>query len=132
MPKTGAWASDTFKQLVDLANNTEGKQGQFDAITNVIGHSYKMRKQADYCQYGAKLQQDYLGLFDKLYQQDKSPFVDEKAAGHLHLATLLNDVGQFDQAISICQHALTHQLSDGTITGFEGRLVRIEKAKLKT
>ena len=90
-----------------------------------------MRKQADYCQYGAKLHQVYIGLFDYLYQKDKSQFADGKAAGHLHLTTLLNDVGHFDKALALCKHAMAHQLSDGTITGFEGRIGRIEKAKLK-
>ncbi len=49
----------------------------------------------------------------------------------MHLSTLLNDTGMFDKAIEVCQKAITYGLSDGTVTGFEGRISRIEKAKAK-
>ncbi|MGS0728874.1 hypothetical protein ACVBKF_21935, partial [Shewanella sp. 0m-11] len=54
-----------------------------------------------------------------------------KGTGMMHLSTLLNDNGDFDSAISICKTAIEYGLADGTVTGFEGRITRIEKAKAK-
>ncbi|GGP61835.1 hypothetical protein GCM10009347_30060 [Shewanella algicola] len=131
-PVKGEWASDSFKQLVEAANNAGEPQAQHDAVADVVSHCYKMRKQADYCQYGAALKALYLDLFRVVYQQHDASGSDEiKAPAFMQLSTLLNDTGEFDQAISVCQLALEYQLTDGTVTGFEGRISRIEKAKAK-
>ncbi|GGI87826.1 hypothetical protein GCM10007978_26980 [Shewanella hanedai] len=96
------------------------------ALLAAIGECYKQRKQAEYADYGAGLTPDYLELFASLASPSS-----EKGAGFMHLSTLLNDTGRFDEAISVCQKATSYGLSDGTVTGFEGRIVRIEKAKAK-
>ncbi|NKF52215.1 hypothetical protein G3R49_16760 [Shewanella sp. WXL01] len=88
-----------------------------------------MRKQADYCQFGADLAQGYIDSYDQLNKAgDKA---DTKSLVHMHLATLLTDTAKFSQAIEVCQQALSHKLTDGTVTGFEGRINRIEKAQAK-
>ncbi|QLE83970.1 hypothetical protein FLM48_02020 [Shewanella sp. Scap07] len=91
-----------------------------------VAECYKQRKQTQYRDYGAGLQQDYLEVFAKL---DKP--AEQKGVGFMHLATLLNDSGQYDTAIAVCQQAINYGLTDGTVTGFEGRITRIERAKAK-
>lgn len=129
----GDWASESFLQQIDAANNANDLQSQHNGLASVINHCYKMRKQTDYCQYGATLQLTYLDLYRSLHQQYISQkSADEiKSPAFMQLSTLLNDVGQFDEAIKVCEQALEYQLSDGTVTGFEGRIKRIEKAKAK-
>ena len=129
----GDWASESLQQQVEVANNATDLQGQHDGLVSVINHCYKMRKQADYCQYGAALQLTYLELYRSLHQQHvaQKNTDDIKAPAFMQLSTLLNDVGQFDEALKVCQQALEYQLTDGTVTGFEGRIKRIEKAKAK-
>lgn len=129
----GEWASDSFVQLVAAANTASDAQGQHDALANVINHCYKMRKQSDYCQYGAALKLAYLDLFRVVYQQHvaNDNAQDIKAPAFMQLSTLLNDIGEFGQAISVCQQAIEYHLTDGTVTGFEGRINRIEKAQAK-
>lgn len=134
LPATkGDWASDSFKQLVESANGANDPQSQHDALAGVINHCYKMRKQHDYCQYGAALKLAYLDLFRLVYQQQvaNDSAQEIKAPAFMQLSTLLNDTNEFDQAIDVCQQALEYQLTDGTVTGFEGRINRIEKAKTK-
>ena len=132
-PAKGDWASESLQQQVEVANNATDLQGQHDGLVSVINHCYKMRKQADYCQYGAALQLTYLELYRSLHQQHvaQKNTDDIKAPAFMQLSTLLNDVGQFDEALKVCQQALVYQLTDGTVTGFEGRIKRIEKAKAK-
>ncbi|MBB1440542.1 hypothetical protein H5202_18065, partial [Shewanella sp. SG41-4] len=129
----GDWASESFLQQVDAANNANDLQSQHNGLASVINHCYKMRKQADYCQYGAALQLTYLEVYRSLHQQNTThKSTDEiKSPAFMQLSTLLNDVGQFDAAIKVCEQALEYQLTDGTVTGFEGRIKRIEKAKAK-
>ncbi|QFU24725.1 hypothetical protein FS418_24705 [Shewanella sp. YLB-09] len=93
----------------------------------VIFECYKQRKQTQYCEYGAALSPYYLSLFAVL----ESPST-QKGIGFMHLSTLLNDCGEFDNAIAVCQKAKDYGLSDGTVTGFEGRIIRIGKAKAKS
>jgi tetratricopeptide (TPR) repeat protein len=46
------------------------------------------------------------------------------------LAIALEQQGDYDDAIDICRRALDLGLEDGTKTGFEGRIRRLEKRKL--
>ncbi|WP_144211479.1 hypothetical protein [Shewanella donghaensis] len=126
----GVWASDAFTALVDQYDASADSATQHQSLLNIITHSYKLRKQADYCQYGAELTVRYLSVYD-LYRQQNASSVDDKGAGFMQLSTVLNDTKQFDKAIEVCQKALDYKLSDGTVTGFEGRIKRIEKAKSK-
>jgi hypothetical protein len=129
----GGWASDTFSQLVASFPADSDVQSQHQGLSDVIGHCYKLRKQSDYCQYGANLADTYQALFAQLLKWQKAEKVplEQKGLGFMQLTTLLNDTGQFDSAISVCQQAIDYQLDDGTVTGFAGRLIRVEKAKAK-
>ena len=100
-PAKGDWASESLQQQVEVANNATDLQGQHDGLVSVINHCYKMRKQADYCQYGAALQLTYLELYRSLHQQHvaQKNTDDIKAPAFMQLSTLLNDVGQFDERL---------------------------------
>jgi hypothetical protein len=132
-PVKGGWASDTFSQLVASFPTDGDVQSQHQGLSDVIGHCYKLRKQSDYCQYGANLADTYQALFAQLLKWQKAEKVplEQKGVGFMQLTTLLNDTGQFDSAMSVCQQAIDYQLDDGTVTGFAGRLIRVEKGKAK-
>jgi hypothetical protein len=44
-----------------------------------------------------------------------------------NLATLLTEDGAYDEAIAVCEAAMTHKLSDGTKGGFADRIQRIRR-----
>ncbi|MGX5915263.1 hypothetical protein ACR0ST_11070 [Aliidiomarina sp. Khilg15.8] len=46
-----------------------------------------------------------------------------------NLANVLVEDGEYDEAIAVCQQALSHGLKDGTKTGYQGRIERIEAKK---
>ena len=48
-----------------------------------------------------------------------------------HLATLLTEKGEYDKAIEVCKKAIEFGLDDFTKGGYEGRIHRITKLKLK-
>jgi hypothetical protein len=127
---SGNWASDTFTQLVDAYTEQTQPESQHKCLEEVIAHCYKLRKQADYRAYGAKLSDNYLKLFEHLKADAK--FKGElKGGAFMQLTTLLNDEEEFDAALKVCQQAIDYQLDDGTVTGYAGRLARVEKAKAK-
>ena len=98
-----------------------------------VAECYKQRKQSVYVEYGAGLSKRYSALFTVYFAETKAtnPETEVKGIGLMHMSTLLNDNGEFDAAIALCKTAIKHGVSDGTVTGFEGRITRIEKAKAK-
>lgn len=124
------WANITLQRAFDEFQRAGSSLERYTALQNMIGECYKQRKSADYLNYGAQLTQPYLALFHTVAaEQGKES--ELKTSGFLQLATLLCDTQAFDAAIALCREALVFGLSDGTVTGFEGRISRIEKAQAK-
>ncbi|QYJ78600.1 hypothetical protein [Shewanella acanthi] len=122
----GLWANDTLNQIFSSYQQATFAVERYNAVQNLIAECYKQRKTPDYLHYGANLSSQYLALF-----HDVSAEAELKTTGFMHLATLLNDTHAFDKAIALCKQALALGLTDGTVTGFEGRINRIEKAQAK-
>ena len=126
----GDWANVTLKRDFEEYQAATSVSDRYSALQNMVGECYKQRKSADYLNYGAQLAQEYIALFQAV-TAEQGKTAELKSAGFLHLATLLNDTQAFDAAIVLCRKALEFGLSDGTVTGFEGRISRIEKAQTK-
>ncbi|QDF73898.1 hypothetical protein FGA12_01250 [Shewanella marisflavi] len=121
-----SWANDKLTASLAQYRAEPEAEGKHVALLQAIAECYKQRKQEEYREYGAALSPYYQSLFAALPAPEQ-----EKGVGFMHLATLLNDCGDFDGAIKVCQTAISYGLTDGTVTGFEGRITRIEKAKAK-
>ncbi|MDT3296339.1 hypothetical protein Q4Q57_14445 [Shewanella sp. SP2S2-6] len=126
----GAWANVTLVRAFEEYQGATSASARYTALQNMVAECYKQRKSADYLNYGAQLAEEYVALF-KAASAEQGKDTELKSSGFLHLATLLNDTQAFDAAIVICRKALALGLSDGTVTGFEGRINRIEKAQAK-
>ncbi|MGI2201324.1 hypothetical protein [Shewanella baltica] len=126
----GAWANVTLVRAFEEYQGATSASARYTALQNMVAECYKQRKSADYLNYGAQLAEEYVALFHAA-SAEQGKDTELKSSGFLHLATLLNDTQAFDAAIVICRKALALGLSDGTVTGFEGRINRIEKAQAK-
>lgn len=122
-----SWANEKLTLALSEYRGASDNTIKHVGLLGAIAECYKQRKQAQYKEYGAALSPYYLSLFAQL----ESPS-SHKGVGFMHLSTLLNDCGVFDSAIDVCRKAIEYGLSDGTVTGFEGRIIRIEKAKAKS
>lgn len=122
-----SWANEKLTLALSEYRGASDNTIKHVGLLGAIAECYKQRKQAQYKEYGAALSSYYLSLFAVL----ESPS-SHKGVGFMHLSTLLNDCGEFDSAIDVCRKAIEYGLSDGTVTGFEGRIIRIEKAKAKS
>ena len=126
----GSWANVTLERAVEEYQSAETTLARYNALQNVIAECYKQRKSTEYLAYGAALHGLYLALFHSA-NAEKPKELELKTLGFMQLATLLNDTQDFDKAIALCQEAIKLGLTDGTVTGFEGRISRIEKAQAK-
>ncbi|ABK50061.1 Uncharacterised protein [Shewanella putrefaciens] len=126
----GSWANVTLERAVEEYQSADTALARYNALQNVIAECYKQRKSTEYLAYGAALHGLYLALFHSA-NTEKPKELELKTPGFMQLATLLNDTQDFDKAIALCQEAIKLGLTDGTVTGFEGRISRIEKAQAK-
>ncbi|WP_298773668.1 hypothetical protein [uncultured Shewanella sp.] len=124
-----AKASDRLKKHVDSIEQAEILEDEYKAMIAAIAECYKQKQDKEYVDFGVSLSPAFLRLCEKI-SRDES-LLDLKGVSFMQLATLLNDQGNFDEAIAICQQAIDYGLTDGTVSGFSGRKSRIEKAKLK-
>lgn len=124
-----AKANDRLKKHVDNIEQAEILEDEYKAMIAAITECYKQKQDMEYVNFGVSLSPAFLRLCEKI-SKDES-LLDLKGASFMQLATLLNDKGDFDEAIAMCQQAIDYGLTDGTVSGFSGRKNRIEKAKLK-
>ncbi|MBE8166888.1 MAG: hypothetical protein HAW66_00800 [Shewanella sp.] len=120
------WADDNLVKAIAQVNGSDDSSTRYQAMLSAIAVCYKQRKAQQYLIFGYSLSQQYQALFG---QQDSTANLN--GTGFMQLATLATDNGDFDLAISLCQQAVDNELSDGTVTGFEGRIKRIQQAQKK-
>ncbi|WP_372872698.1 hypothetical protein [Shewanella sp.] len=121
------FAGEVLTRAVSDYNGSSTAELKHQSLLIAINECYKQRKDAGHLAYGASLAQHYAKLAIEVLGMGK-PL---KGIGFMQLATLQTDNGEFNSAIELCRQALEHGLSDGTVTGFEGRIARIEKARDK-
>ncbi|MCE9786591.1 hypothetical protein [Shewanella chilikensis] len=128
-----SWGNITLKRAMEQYQASEGAIEAHDALLAVIGECYKQRKNSKYLQLGQEYDTAYSALFAASREKvlSKSPKAEFKGIGFMQLSTLCSDAGRFDAAIALCNKAIEYGLQDGTVTGFEGRIKRIEKARDK-
>ncbi|TVO90688.1 hypothetical protein [Shewanella algae] len=128
-----SWGNITLKRAMEQYQASEGAIEAHDALLAVIGECYKQRKNSKYLQLGQEYDTAYSALFAASREKvlSKSPKAEFKGTGFMQLSTLCSDAGRFDAAIALCNKAIEYGLEDGTVTGFEGRIKRIEKARDK-
>ncbi|MGB0894175.1 MAG: hypothetical protein ACPGUD_07190 [Parashewanella sp.] len=122
------WANDSLIEAVNQLKSADTDE-QFTAIQAAISECYKKRRSQQFLIYGYSLAQQFQNLFSQ-YKQN-NPDAEIKGVGFMQLATLSTDNGNFDLAIELCKTAIENGLTDGTVTGFEGRIKRIERAREK-
>lgn len=134
---------DKTKQLYDRAY----KQSENNLIdrhfyyNNVIDYYYGLRdkeknaleKCIDYCKEDIKIAPQVLNLMEKdkmwkHYNQDgELVFTPPRFPSFQRLAIIYENQGKYGEAIKVCEKAIENGLKDGTKTGFEGRIKRLEK-----
>ena len=127
------WANANLSKALEQQQSASNAQETYTAVIAAISECYKQRKSQQYLIYGYSLADQFIESFQQYlaYRTENNITTALKGTAFMQLATLAQDNGNFDDAIEICNQAIANKLSDGTVTGFEGRIKRIEKAKEK-
>lgn len=103
-------------------------------LMGIVDESYRMRfadpRMREVCkQMAAAHLQEFPALMPSLVGENGSlPIVTSFAK----YSTALMEDGEYDEAIRICERALSYGVDDGTRAGYLGRIRRIEKAMFKS
>ncbi|MCL1126742.1 hypothetical protein [Shewanella surugensis] len=124
-----AKANERLQKHVEKIHHATSMEDEYNGMLAAITECYKQRQDTEYSEFGAGLSPAFLVLCEQISKSES--LLDLKAVSFMQLATLLNDKGDFDEAIAICQQAIDYGLTDGTVTCFSGRKKRIERAKHK-
>ena len=118
---------DTINAILENASSVEEKDELYKIV---IGQTYYQRKEgnyADLCEaFGLAYVDFFNESFPKLSQRKGYSLYN---LGFKYLAIVLAERRKYDQAVVVCQKALSYNLTDKTKTGYEGRLQRINKQR---
>ena len=125
-------SGDLNRMLKAVSTDTNPIDRHF-LLQSIVGETYKKRKDQEMRRICKEIGEKHLSEFPAIAQPLKKEFdnILPRVTTFQHLATVYSEDGNYDRAIDICKMALSYDLHDNTQSGFEGRIERIQKKKLK-
>jgi len=118
---------DEINAILEQAGSIEEKDELFKIV---IGQTYYLRKEENFADLCEEFGLDYVDFFAENFQAlSRRKGYSLHNLGFKYLAIVLTEREKFDQAASVCQKAISFNLTDKTKTGYEGRLQRINKKR---
>jgi len=98
-------------------------------LQSIVIETYKLRKEEKYKNLCLKFSKKHLEEFDVISQSLKNEFDGSlpRVVTFQHYATLLTELQEYEEAIIICEKAISYGLDDGTKGGYKGRIDKIKK-----
>ena len=125
-----AWTSGDIDRMVRALNHKTNPVDRHFLLMNLCKQAYTARKRdlamRDLArQVGFRHIKEF-PLLAKPLQREMGGFLP-RVPTFQNLATLLTEDGRYDEAIAICETAISYKLTDGTKGGFAERIQRIRK-----
>jgi hypothetical protein len=124
-----AWTSGDLNRMLSVLNHKTSPIERHFLLLNIVELTYKLRKDSAKRTLCRKVAETHLAEFPSL-----APALLKQEKGRMpsiptfkHLATILTEDGEFEQAVGVCEMAIRHGVKDGTKGGFEARIERIRK-----
>jgi len=124
-----AWTSGNLDEMLQVVNLQTNLIDRHFLLQAIVTESYKLRNQGQFREICIEFAEKHLSEFPAI-----APVLKEDMGGKLprvttfqHYATLLTENKEYEKAVTICEQAIAYGLQDGTKSGFEGRIARIEK-----
>ncbi len=128
-----AWTSADLDRMLTALNTRTNLIDRHFLLMAIVNQTYKHRSDPQMARTCARVAELHLSEFSQI-----APALKEEFDGTLprvttfqQYATLLNEQGEFNKAILVCEQALSFGLQDNTQSGFEGRIRRILKQRAK-
>jgi hypothetical protein len=125
-----AFPTELNRMIKDLSTKTNPVDRHF-LLQSIVGETYTRRKNTGMRKICKEIGIKHVSEFKNISPALKKEFsgVLPRVTTFKYLATLLTEDGDYDSAIFACKVAISHGLKDGTKSGYEGRIKRIEKKK---
>lgn len=129
-----AWTSGNLDAMLDAVSSRTNKIDRHHLLQSIVDITYKQRSDSSMralCEKHARL---HLAEFPSI-----APSLRTQCDGVLPIvttfqkfATSLYEQQRYDEAVQVCRQAIAYGLSDGTKSGFEGRISRILRSRTDT
>ena len=124
-----AWTSGDLGRMVNAVDTDTNPIDRHFLLQGIAARSYKDRDNPKMRRLFHRIAEKHLAEFPDLAKALRTEFSGDlpRVTTFQHLATVLTEEGKFKEAIRICEAAMEYGLSDGTKSGYEGRIRRIQK-----
>ncbi|MGR6980830.1 hypothetical protein ACUHGC_05330 [Testudinibacter sp. P27/CKL/0425] len=124
-----AWTSGNLDFMVSVLDQKTHIIDRHYLLQNIVSLAYKEKKGA-ILENAAKL---HIAEFDEIKPALLLDFkgILPRISTFQYYAMYLTSEKRFDEAIKICEIAINYGVQDNTQSGFEGRIVRINKNRTK-
>jgi hypothetical protein len=117
--------------LAQLNQNTSLVDRHF-LLMNIVDQTYRNREDKQMRELCHQIAQLHIKEFPKIKPALKKDLGTlPRVSTFQQYATILAEEEKFSEAVKICEIAIKQGLSDGTKTGFQGRIERIKKKDIK-
>jgi len=124
-----AWTSRDLKKMLDAMKVRTNRIDRHFLLMGIVDETYKKRKDPEMRKKCKEVAEIHLKEFPTIVEPLKKDMGGElpQVSTFQKYATVLAEDGEYDKAIEACKIAISYQLTDGTESGYEGRIERIKK-----
>ena len=123
-----AWTSGDLEEMLSAIEVKTNHVDRHFLLQSIVDNTYKLRKDGEKRKICKKIAEVHIAEFPLIASAlEKDMNMLPRVSTFQHYAILLTEDGELSKAVDVCKMALKYGLHDGTKTGFEGRISRIEK-----
>lgn len=125
-----AWTSGNLDDMLSAAQSDTNLIDRHFLLQSIVAETYKRREDEKFrglcVEYSEKHINEFSNKIATALKDDMDGYLP-RVSTFQYYATLLTELGDFKRAIEVCENAISYGLSDGTKSGFQGRIDRIKK-----
>jgi len=127
-----AWTSQDLEKLQQAVSLKTNSVDRHFVLMGLVAETYRRRQDPEMAALCASTAETHIREFPTLMGplKDSLDGILPRVPTFQQYATLLTEQGDFERAKEVCRQAIEFGLLDGTKSGFEGRIKRIEKKEL--
>ena len=128
-----AWTSGDLTSMLEALDTRTNPIDRHFLLLGIVKQTYQERSEPIMKDLLLKIGRQHIDEFAELVDPLREEFdgVLPRVSTFQYLATAYSEDERFDEAIEVCERALEYGLHDGTQSGFEGRIDRINKKRPK-
>lgn len=127
-----ASSSGDIERMVAALNVKTNPIDRHFLLFSLVKESYKRRAEVEMGRICSTTSELHIREFPDLMESLKEQFgILPRVPTFQYYATLLTERGEFEKAIFVCKTAIAYGLLDGTKSGFEGRIMKIQKSQAR-